>query len=63
MNIKGNSKVKKAEICQKAEHSHPCKQYQHVCMKKNFQNVSCTRKKVMSISGMIWLLVGLVRSL
>ena len=24
MNIKGNSKVKKAEICQKAEHSHPC---------------------------------------
>ena len=24
MNIKGNSKVKNAEICQKAEHSHPC---------------------------------------
>ena len=23
MNIKGNSKVKKAEICQKAEHSDP----------------------------------------
>ena len=23
MNIKGNSKVKKAEICQKVKHSHP----------------------------------------